>query len=201
MRAAGIGIDDVAVFDLYSCFPAALHFAMDALGLGADETRSHTATGGLPYHGGPSSNYMSHSIGHVVDLLRHRPGEFGLVSGIGMHMTKHVYACYSSDPGPVTPPDYQALQAAADQAERRVVDVAAPARARVATAATIYSREGYGEALLAICELPDGSRAYARTTEPEALAALDELDWRERSVVLRPGPHGSNRLTPEARLS
>ena len=82
-----------------------------------------------------------------------------------------------------------------------MVDISAPARARIATAATTYSREGGGESLLAVCELPDGSRAYARTTEPEALAALDGLDWRERSVVLRPGPHGSNLITPEARLS
>ena len=34
LAAAGIGIDDVARFDLYSCFPAAVEIAMKALGLG-----------------------------------------------------------------------------------------------------------------------------------------------------------------------
>ena len=33
LRAAGIGIDDVAHLDLYSCFASSLHFAAAALGL------------------------------------------------------------------------------------------------------------------------------------------------------------------------
>ena len=112
LGAAGATVDDVEVFDLYSCFSAALGFATDALGLRPGDPRPLTVTGALPYHGGPSSNYMSHSIGHLVDRLRARPGALGLVSGIGMHMTKHVFACYSTTPGPVRPPDYLALQEA-----------------------------------------------------------------------------------------
>ena len=32
-RGAGVGIDDIAHLDLYSCFPSSLHFAADALGI------------------------------------------------------------------------------------------------------------------------------------------------------------------------
>ena len=60
LGAAGRGVDDVARFDLYSCFPSAVEVAMDALGLrgrrGADE-RPLTVTGGLSFHGGPGNNW------------------------------------------------------------------------------------------------------------------------------------------------
>ena len=71
----------------------------------ADDARPLTVTGGLPYHGGPASNYMGHAIATMVDTLRADPGAFGLVSGVGMHMTKHVFGLYSDRAGPGDPPD------------------------------------------------------------------------------------------------
>ena len=35
--------------------------------------RAVTQTGGLPYHGGPGSNYMTHSLAAMVETLRARP--------------------------------------------------------------------------------------------------------------------------------
>jgi acetyl-CoA C-acetyltransferase len=102
MRGASVGVDDVAHLDLYSCFSSSVNFARDALGIGDDDSRPLTVTGGLPYHGGAGSNYMSHSIATMADVLRRDPGSYGMVSGVGMHMTKHVYGVYSSEPGPVT---------------------------------------------------------------------------------------------------
>ena len=96
-----MGVDDVAHFDLYSCFGSSLNFARDALGLALDDERPLTVTGGLPYHGGPASNYMGHSIATMVDTLRGDAGAYGVVSGVGMSMTKHVYGVYSTTPGAV----------------------------------------------------------------------------------------------------
>ena len=62
LRVAGVGIDDIAHLDLYSCFASSVNLARDALGLGDDDTRALTVTGGLPYHGGAGSDYLSHSI-------------------------------------------------------------------------------------------------------------------------------------------
>ena len=39
LAGAGIGVDDVAHFDLYSCFASSVCFALDALGIGEDDTR------------------------------------------------------------------------------------------------------------------------------------------------------------------
>ena len=90
LAAAGIGIDDAAHLDLYSCFGSSLHFACDALGISPHDARGLTVTGGLPYHGGPGSGYLVHAIAKMTDVLRADPGAFGVVSGVGMHMTKHV---------------------------------------------------------------------------------------------------------------
>src|SRR5262249_10873233 len=95
LARAGVGIDDVAHLDLYSCFGSSVHFALDALGVAPGDARGVTVTGGLPFNGGAGSNYLSHSIAAMTDVLRADPGSVGLVSGVGMHMTKHVYGLYS----------------------------------------------------------------------------------------------------------
>lgn len=113
LHGAGVGIDDVAHLDLYSCFASSISFAADALGLDHDDIlagrRPVSVTGGLPYHGGPGSNYMTHSLAALAERLRAEPGSFGLASGVGMHMTKHAYGLWSSDPGSVSPPDPEVL--------------------------------------------------------------------------------------------
>ena len=112
LTGAGIGIDDVAHFDLYSCFASSVCFALDGLGMAENDERSVTQTGGLPYHGGPGSNYMTHSLAAMVETLRSDPGSFGAVSGVGMHMQKHAYGVWSTAPGPyVEAPTYAAATA------------------------------------------------------------------------------------------
>ena len=66
LRVAGIGIDDVATFDLYSCFPFPVFVVCDALGLATDDPRGLTLTGGLPYFGGPGNSYSLHGIAETV---------------------------------------------------------------------------------------------------------------------------------------
>ena len=111
---AGVGVDDVAHLHLYSCFAPSVDFARDALGLDSSDTRSLTVTGGLLYFGGAGSEYMTHSIATMAATLQADPGSFGLVSGVGMHMTKHVYGIYSTEPGPLAPPNAARLQAELD---------------------------------------------------------------------------------------
>ena len=59
-----------------------------------DDARPLTVTGGLPYHGGAGSDYLTHAIAQMVRVLRDDPGAYGLVTGVGMHMTKHVAGVY-----------------------------------------------------------------------------------------------------------
>lgn len=194
LTSAGIGIDDVAHLDLYSCFASAALFATDALGVSPDDPRGLTVAGGLPYHGGPASNYTAHSIAGIVGRLRDAGEGFGLVSGIGMHMTKHVWAVYGATPGPVSPPDEATIQAEIDREALRpvVASVRDAAGATIRAYSVTHDRTGAPASALVIAELADGSRAYARTTDVDALDALGAGEWVGRTVLLTPGPEGTN---------
>jgi acetyl-CoA C-acetyltransferase len=95
---AGLTIDRIAYLDLYSCFPSAVQIARDELGIAAGDPRPLTVTGGLPYHGGPANNYVSHSIATMMQKLRNDPGSTGLCTALGWYITKHAIGIYSTRP-------------------------------------------------------------------------------------------------------
>jgi acetyl-CoA C-acetyltransferase len=150
-------------------------------------------TGGLPYHGGPGSNYCAHSIATMVERLRAEPGAFGLVSGVGMHMAHHVFALYSTEPGSVAPPDAAAVQKRVDGAPRRALRDTAAGSATVRTYSVVHGREGPRFAA-AVCDLPSGERCYARSDDPALLAALESEEWVGRDVELASQDAGVNRI-------
>lgn len=197
LRVAGASVDDIGHFDLYSCFASSVDFARDALGLGAADPRGLTVTGGLPYAGGPASNYMGHSIAAMVDRLRGDPGALGMVSGVGMHMTKHTWAVYGGEVGGTAPqpPDEAAVQAGLDAtAPREITDVAA-GPARVAAYSVVHGRDGGAQWGLAVVDLPDGTRAYGRCEDEDLLARWEAEEWVGRDVELRPDGQ-VNRIHP-----
>ena len=78
LEQAGLGIDDIAFVDLYSCFPVVVQMAAGELGLAVDDPdRPLTLTGGLTFGGGPGNNYTSHGIARAVGALRARTGHRG----------------------------------------------------------------------------------------------------------------------------
>src|SRR5215207_7296793 len=101
LDGAELGIDDVARFALYSCFPSAVEIALGALGLpgpNGGDGRPLTVTGGLGFAGGPANNYSTHAIAAMVDACRRDPGSIGMVSALGWYVTKHSIGLYSTAP-------------------------------------------------------------------------------------------------------
>jgi acetyl-CoA C-acetyltransferase len=195
LEAARVDLDDVSMFDLYSCFASAVHFARDALELSPHDERPISLTGGLPYHGGPSSNYTAHSIAEAVVRLRSEGSGAAMVSGVGMHMTKHVWALYSPEPGVVVPPDDAALQSQVDAtAPLRPVKADLSGPATVAAYSVWHGRDGTPSSALAVVELGDGTRGYARTEDADDLSALGEGEWVGATVRVEAGPDNRNRL-------
>jgi acetyl-CoA C-acetyltransferase len=184
LAGAGIGADDVTHLDLYSCFASSVCFALDALGISEDDTRAVTQTGGLPYHGGPGSNYMTHALAAMVETLRKEPGSYGVTSGVGMHMQKHAYGVWSTDPGAGPMPD---VAPAPTVAEPLTIVEAPEGGATVATYSVLHGRDGGPERALLICDLPGGSRCYALLDGGAAVLAGTEADELiGRSVTLTP---------------
>ena len=180
---AGLTVDDIAVFDLYSCFPSSVDFARDALGLAADDPRGVTVTGGLPFQGAPSANYTGHAVAGVVERVRAGAGP-ALVTGVGMHMTKHVAAVYAAEPGMVVRPD-PALEQALEARPHRPVVAKADGLATVAAQTVVHGRDGRPTHAIAICTGSAGERCYARTDDPDTIADMLEHPWTGRVVELR----------------
>jgi acetyl-CoA C-acetyltransferase len=195
LRTAGVGIDDIAHLDLYSCFASSVNLARDALGLGDDDTRALTVTGGLPYHGGAGSDYLSHSIATMARALRRDPGSYGMVSGVGMHMTKHVYGVYSTEPGPISAPDEAGVQARLDAEQPRAITDTYDGDAVVAAYSVVHGRDGAPEWGVVVCDLPDGTRAYAKMLDAGLLDAAEHTELVGQTMHLTPtelaGPMGA----------
>jgi acetyl-CoA C-acetyltransferase len=187
LRAAGLGVDDVAHLDLYSCFPSSVALALDALGLRPDDGRApFTVTGGLPFFGGAGSDYLTHSIATMVDVLRADPGAAGMCSGVGMHMTKHVFGVYSTTPGPAAPRPASKLPPADPQ--RAIVDTH-EGDVTIATYTVHHGRGGAPTDALLVCDVDERTRCYAKSFDPELLSSLEDEEWVGRTASLTPdGP-------------
>jgi len=197
LHAAGLGIDDVARFDLYSCFPSAVEMAMQALGLrGADggDARPLTVTGGLGFAGGPVNNYPTHGIACMVDALRADPGSVGLTTALGWYATKHSVGVWST-----TPPaafvrvDPAATQAEADALPRREPAGLVDGDMTVEATAVVMERDGSPAVAIVAGLLADGRRALANSRDPDVMLALTREAHEGRTVTVT-NDGDSNRL-------
>jgi acetyl-CoA C-acetyltransferase len=196
LSSAGVGIDDVAYIDLYSCFPSSVAFAIDALGLAPDDSRGFTVTGGLPYFGGAGSDYLTHSIATMVGILRSDPGAYGICSGVGMHMTKHVYGVYSAEPADRAPkPDEQGVRQRLDARPRAQILDTFDGDATVVTYTVLHGRDGGPESGLLVCDVEEGVRCYARVADPEMLAELERVECVGRKVRTKTNDSNVNEVT------
>lgn len=171
--SAGIGVDDVDAFDLYSCFPIAIEVGAAEIGLALDDPRGLTLTGGMSFFGGPGNNYTSHGIAAACLRLREKGG-IAYVSGNGGFLSKHSLGIYASRPredgAGFVLADTTREQAAIDAAARTVA-LEAEGPARVDGSTVVYGRGGQVEAAPIIATLADGRRVAARA-EAALLPAL-----------------------------
>jgi acetyl-CoA C-acetyltransferase len=184
---AGIGIDDIAHVDLYSCFPSAVQIAAAELGLGLDEPdRPLTVTGGLTFAGGPGNNYSTHAIATMVDRLRSTPGSRGLVTALGWFATKHAMGVYSTTP---MSGGFRrgSPQAEVDALPRRSTAAEHEGPVTVESYTVMHERDGSPSLGIVACLLPDGRRSWGNVTDPVVLKNMTLEEQCGRPAVLRPG--------------
>jgi acetyl-CoA C-acetyltransferase len=189
LGASGHTVDDVARFDLYSCFPSAVQVAMDALGLkgrAAGDERPLSVTGGLSFHGGPGNNYVAHSVAAMVEACRADPGSLGLTTGVGWFLTKHSAGLWSTRPPRESyrRVDPAATQARVDSTPRREPSGPCAGPATVEATAVTFDRDGNPALGLVAALAPDGRRALANCHDPAALATMTTEEWGGRQVHL-----------------
>jgi len=98
LNQAGLKLEDIDVFDIYSCFPSMVQIIRDEIGLVENDPRDLTVIGGLSYFGGPLSNYSMHAIVTAVNLIRKNPSKKIMVVANGGYNTKQSIGIYGKEP-------------------------------------------------------------------------------------------------------
>ena len=197
----GTDIDGIGHLDLNAYFPAAAEIVAAEMGVGIDEARPLTLTGGPTFFGNPGSNYGTHGIATMVGTLREDPGSLGLVSNVGQYMTRHSLGIYGTDPDataslPGVVPENTEIeeaggfrwvdpQAAVDALPQCSPDADAAGEVTVETYTVTYDRDGAPERAIVACRTPEGRRAWANATDPDQLAVLVTEEGCGRLGILR----------------
>ncbi len=192
LRGTGIGIDDVATFDLYSCFPFPVFAVCDDFGLTADDPRGLTLTGGLPYFGGPGNSYSLHGIAETVAAMRDKPGAFGLVGANGGIMSKYSVGVYSTTPTEWVPDRSPELQADIAALPKVAVTRNANGAGVIETYSVRYDWPERTGVIIGRLDA-DNSRFMALTTDADLVALMTDGDPLGAAIAVTAGEDGINR--------
>jgi len=166
MQLAGVGVDDLDVIDVYSCFPSAVQVAANELGLPmGDPSRPLTVTGGLTFAGGPWNNYVTHSIATMAERLVAKPGLRGFITANGGYLTKHSFGVYGTEP-PSHEFRWEDLQSDVDREPTRAAIVEWSGVGTVEAWTTPFSRTGTAEKAFLAVRTPEDARALAVIPDP-----------------------------------
>jgi acetyl-CoA C-acetyltransferase len=169
LARAGLGIDDCAVIDLYSCFPVAVQVAQRELAI--DAAREWTITGGLTFAAGPLNCYCILPLVRAVELLREAPNEHALLTGNGGYFTKHSTLVLAGKP-PATGFADELVQDEVDALPARPAPSTPPANADIETYTVTHDRDGNPQRAIIACLDEAGARHWAETREPDVLDQL-----------------------------
>jgi acetyl-CoA C-acetyltransferase len=180
LSQAAIAIDDVAHFDLYSCFPSAVQIAAREIGI-ADDSRPLTVTGGLGFAGGPVNNYPTHAMAAMVDVLRVDRDAYGLTTALGWYVTKHAVGVWSAHP-PEQPFTAHDVQAEVDALPSRAPAGLIEGEATVEATAVSVERDGTPALGIVTALTADGRRALMNTRDPDVLTDMTVDAWEGKNV-------------------
>jgi len=194
LSGAGLGVDDLHHFDLYSCFPSSVRFAVDALGRRLDDSRGVSVTGGMPYAGAPGSGYVTQAVAAMTETLRQGDRACGLVSGLSAQMASHAFSVFSTVPAPGDPRAFGTSTPIGLNRPLTPIRAEGHGPARLEAYAVACDYEGGNEVAVAVCRLPDESRCYAQTHDADMLHLLSVSEGVGRHVELASRTGGTTRI-------
>jgi acetyl-CoA C-acetyltransferase len=182
LELAGVGIDDVAHLDVYSCFPSAVGLFCRELGVDP-VSRPLTVHGGLCFAGGPWNNPVGHALASMVEVLRKDPGSLGLVTANGGNVDKHAFGLFGTEP-PADGFRYECPQAEIDAVEGRKVVESFVGPVRIETWTVMHDRENEPERYHGTCLTEDGDRVWALSHDTGLYGAALTEDLGGRAATL-----------------
>jgi acetyl-CoA C-acetyltransferase len=184
LGTARVGPDEISAFDLYACFPSSVEVSRDAFRVAQGDTRPLTLTGGLPYHGGPGSNYVTHAVCNALEHVRSGAGN-ALVHGNGYYLTKHAVGVYSAE-APDSVPEPAETKDLRTPTLTLEPDASGPAR--IVAWTVPYGRDRQAGPGIIIAETRRGTRTIALAdTELTELLARSDRDLVGETIEIRPG--------------
>jgi acetyl-CoA C-acetyltransferase len=198
---AGIGAEELATIDLYSCFPAPVFAICDGLGLDPEDPRGLTVTGGLPFFGGPGNNYSMHAIAETIQRARSAPGRYGLVGANGGIMSKYSAGVYSTTPAAWTLDRSADLQAEIDGWAAPVQARYADGPATIETYTVKHARDGARTGIVVGRLDRSQARFVAKGDDPDLLDLLTAAkEPIGQAVYVRSFGPGNRVTTTRARM-
>jgi acetyl-CoA C-acetyltransferase len=196
LEMAGIGVEDLDLIDLYSCFPSAVRIGAEEIGLALDDRRGLTVTGGLPYFGGPGNNYALHAIAEMVMQLRERPGAYGLSTANGWFLTKQSVGIYSTKPfeGKWERQPPSVIQAQIDALPHPEIVEKPEGRATIETYTVVHGREGVRMGIVIGRDAEDRRFVAQTPDDPDVLRDLESREGVGRTGTVGPHPDGGRNL-------
>lgn len=174
-----MSIEDVAHFELYSCFPIAVR--MQARELRVPAERTLTVSGGMPFAGGPLNNFVLQAMARMVDVLRADRGSIGLVTAVSGMLTKQGVSLWSTTPPAAAFRFVDVTEQVVRDMRTVAIDAAYQGPATIAAYTVLFSGDVPVRAV-AICDTADGARTIAATHAPALCAAMTTEEHCGRAV-------------------
>jgi acetyl-CoA C-acetyltransferase len=161
LEQAGLSLDDIRAFDIYSCFPCMIEIARREIGIPDNDTRDITVTGGLPFFGGPFNSYSLHAVVSAAQLIRDNPEWKIMVQANGGINAKQSIGIYGSKPSTIqwTDRDDSAVKNSILENQMPEPVIKAEGKFTVEGYAISFDRQGKPEKCVAAGRLETGARA------------------------------------------
>lgn len=182
LELAGVGIDDLAHLDVYSCFPSAVGLFCREMGIDP-LSRRLTVYGGLCFAGGPWNNPVGHALASMVEVLRADPGSLGMVTANGGTVDKHAFGVLGTEP----PPNgfrHDEPQSEIDAAGGRTVLESHSGPVTIESWTVMYDRENNPERYHGSCLTESGERVWVLSHDEDLYAAAVSEDLGGRAGVI-----------------
>ena len=186
-ESAGLKQSDIDLIDIYSCFPCAVESARDALGIGKDDERPLTVTGGLPFFGGPGNAYSMHALAEMVLRLR-GDARTAMVTANGGMLSKHAAVILGTGREFNDSDTINYLQITPSVVGQEDIEAAAictaPGSGRVISYTVIFARNGEDTSIV-LAETEAGERFLAQSKEADTVAQVLEDSPVDRHIEVR----------------
>jgi len=177
---AGLGLKDLSLIDLYSCFPSAVELYAEALGLPLDGKL--TLTGGMAFAGGPYNNYFFQSTCRAIELMREGRGRNALLSCVSGIVTKQAFAIWSLDK---PRQDFVNLdlsdEVALETGELEVIETDFTGPAQISGYTVLHGRDKTPRGVVLV-DVEGSRRAIATTENPALIQILEAYEMVGRQV-------------------